>query len=125
MKKVIKHRRNSETSSSKLLHPSTTLLRSCISERPELLQEMIRSIKEVGQQVPIIKINGTVFDGNIRMAACESLGIKPKFVEIDSEVVKSRRNAANVYVALNGVRRHLNDGERALLAAQCATLAGC
>jgi N6-adenosine-specific RNA methylase IME4 len=69
-------------------------------------------IRKHGLRLPIVLYQGMVLDGRARLAICEMLGVEPRFEEWEPE------NAdPYAYVwSLNGTRRHLDEGQRALLA---------
>jgi len=87
------------------------------NEEKELLKQIQASIKQVGQQIPIvIDSKGNVLDGNIRMKACKALRIHPKIVRVD-------QLDQQIWKALNVDRRHLSINQRALIAVELANTA--
>lgn len=80
----------------------------------ELFEQVKSSINQIGQQMPIVMDKqGRVIDGKVRMKACKALRIHPKLVRIDG-------TSKSVWKALNVDRRHLNVGQRALIAIDLA-----
>jgi ParB-like chromosome segregation protein Spo0J len=56
------------------VHPLANLLPDMTAEEYEGLKA---SIKERGQEVPILLLNGQILDGRHRYRACLDLGIEP------------------------------------------------
>jgi len=82
------------------------------------LWEMSDHIKEHGQQNPIMLFEDQILDGRRRNLACLRAGVEPKF-----KAFKGDWSEALAYVeGANQHRRHLGDGEKALVAARLATL---
>jgi hypothetical protein len=81
------------------------------------LQELADDIKQNGLVHPIVR-NGedVVLDGRNRLKACEVAGVEPRF-----ETYKGT-NPVGFIVSVNLKRRHLNESQRALVAARLATL---
>ncbi len=89
------------------IHPAALLMPRLAEDE---FGELVADIEKNGQLVPITMFDGQVLDGVNRLAACEALGIEP---------ITTTQNVANPwdYVwALNGRRRHLDQGQRAALA---------
>jgi ParB-like chromosome segregation protein Spo0J len=78
--------------------------------------ELVASIKENGLQEPIVLLDDAILDGRNRYNACLAAGINPPFVRFRGDDPVRFVLAANVH------RRHLNDSQRAMLAAQVARL---
>jgi hypothetical protein len=74
-------------------------------------------IKAHGQRVPIVVYAGQVLDGWHRYRACQELEIAPQFEGFTGDDPNS------FVFSLNVERRHLQDGHRAMIAAELATLA--
>jgi ParB-like chromosome segregation protein Spo0J len=70
------------------------------------------SIKERGQEVPILLLNGQILDGRHRYLACQELGIDPVITEIDTA------DPLGLVFTLNLQRRHLDKGQIAMIAAR-------
>ena len=69
-------------------------------------KSLVNSIKEDGQQVPIIlNQNGVVLDGHSRLHACQDLGMQPKFIIKDFDDPAKEREFV---VTTNLARRQLN-----------------
>ena len=83
------------------------------------LRELADDIERNGQRFPVIvDEDGLVLDGRNRATACRMLGIEPK-VEVFSG---SDAEKLDYVVSLNLSRRHLDSGQRALVASKLATL---
>jgi polyhydroxyalkanoate synthesis regulator phasin len=80
------------------------------------LAELARDIKANGLQHPIVLFEGRVLDGRHRLDCCERVGVKPKFVTYKGD------DAVGYVVSLNMRRRHLDAGQRAMIAAQIASM---
>ncbi len=80
------------------------------------LERITRSIKERGQRNPIIVRNSdkVLVDGRNRLAACEAIGVEPTVEYLDL----TEDETLDLIADLNGCRRHLNESQRALLAAR-------
>ena len=78
--------------------------------------ELVASIKENGLQEPIVLLDDAILDGRNRYNACLAAGVDPLFVLFRGDDPVRFVLAANIH------RRHLNDSQRAMLAAQLATL---
>lgn len=63
------------------LHPVAELLPNMSTEEYEGLKA---SIREHGQEVPILLLHGQIIDGRHRYLACQELGIDPIITEIDT-----------------------------------------
>jgi N6-adenosine-specific RNA methylase IME4 len=71
-----------------------------------------------GQLEPIWLYNGQIIDGRNRFRCCEALGKKPKFKEY-----KGTENELLAFIiSLNLRRRHLNESQRGMAAAQIANM---
>ena len=78
---------------------------------------LVADIAENGQREPItVMPDGSILDGRNRQRACEYLGIQPitKWYEGDEPI--------GFVLSLNLHRRHLNESQRAMVAAKLATL---
>ena len=77
---------------------------------------LVEDIRVHGLIQPLVMYQGKILDGRNRARACEKLGIKPKTTDY-------RGNDPLGYVlSLNLSRRHLNESQRAMVAAKIATL---
>lgn len=74
-------------------------------------------IADNGLREPIWMYQGKIIDGRNRYRACVDLGIEPDFREWpgDGDIVK-------FVLSLNLIRRHLNESQRAMIAARVANL---
>lgn len=72
--------------------------------------ELVEDIRQHGQQHPIITYKGLILDGAHRARACHDLGITPKAVEFKGD------DPLALVISMNLARRHLNSGQRAILA---------
>jgi hypothetical protein len=91
------------------VHPLANLLPDMTAEEYEGLKA---SIKERGQEVPILLLNGQILDGRHRYRACLDLGIEPVTKEI------ATADPLGLVFTLNLQRRHLNKGQVAMIAAK-------
>jgi N6-adenosine-specific RNA methylase IME4 len=85
------------------------------------LAELCESMGQHGQRLPIIMSGKKIVDGRMRWEACRRLKIKPKFIDVGK--LGGSQDPKDVWMQLNFYRRHLNDGERALLGLELAK--GC
>lgn len=72
---------------------------------------------KVGQLVTIKVVRGKIVDGLAREAACRIADIAPEFEHLDD---LSEQEILNHCIAWNLQRRHLSDGQRAMVAASIA-----
>jgi ParB-like chromosome segregation protein Spo0J len=77
---------------------------------------LVASIREHGQQEPIVIYKGKILDGRNRKLACANLQIKPKTVEYTGKDPLAFVMAANLH------RRHLTASQRAMVAAKVADM---
>jgi len=78
---------------------------------------LVADIKENGQQVPIVvTTEGELLDGRNRLRACEELGIFPTRETYEGD------DPVGFVVSLNVHRRHLNESQRAMVAAKLANM---
>lgn len=76
---------------------------------------LVQDIRENGLREPIVLHEGEVLDGRNRLRACEQLGKKPKFVNWNGI------GTPQTYVVSKNLhRRHLNESQRAIIAARLA-----
>lgn len=77
---------------------------------------LVADIREHGQREPVVTYDGLILDGRNRYRACEVLGIPPKTEEW------GRDGTPEAFViSMNLHRRHLNEGQRAMIAARLAS----
>jgi len=80
-------------------------------------QRLVADIRDHGQRDPIVVHQSAVIDGRNRFLACQRLGIEPKAIEWDGA-----GTIEAFVVSKNLHRRHLNESQRAMIAAKLATL---
>lgn len=69
-----------------------------------------KSIKEMGQQIPItLNSRGVILDGYSRFSACRELGIEPK---TEAKRFKDKYAEIRFINDVNKARRHLNDFQK-------------
>lgn len=73
-------------------------------------------IKAHGLREPIWTYDGMILDGRNRFKACQEVGVKPEFREY------AGNDPAAFVVSLNLKRRHLNESQRAMVAAKLANV---
>lgn len=95
-------------------HPVADLLPDMTAEEFEALKT---SIREHGQEMPVLLLHGQILDGWHRYRACLELGIEPVTKEIDTA------DPLGLVFTLNIHRRHLDRGQIAMIAAN-ATVRG-
>jgi hypothetical protein len=79
---------------------------------PEDLESLAQHIKEHGLQNPIvIDDNGVLIDGRMRLAACDKVGVEPRYQRL-----KGGDPEAYIWGA-NGQRRQMTKGQKAMIAA--------
>lgn len=92
------------------LHPACEALPEL---PPERYAELVDSIREHGQEDPIILHDGMVLDGRHRLRACEEAGVEPRFEEWDG-----RGDTPVGFIALKQIRRDMTVSQRAAWAAE-------
>lgn len=80
------------------------------------LQSLSDDIKANGLLHPVITFNGKILDGRNRYLACMKAGVDPRFEEF------SGNDALSFIISENLNRRHLNESQRAIVAARLANI---
>jgi N6-adenosine-specific RNA methylase IME4 len=83
----------------------------------QVLQQLVESIRTQGQLQPIIVVRSKIIDGLGRLEACRLAGVQPVFEHRDD---LSEEAIFQLAVALNVDRRHLDESQRAMVAAGIA-----
>jgi len=83
---------------------------------PDELQRLADSISAHGLREPIVLLDNMILDGRNRYAACKLAGITPDFIEFDGD------DAFDFVIDKNLERRHLNESQRAVVAAKIANM---
>src|SRR5262249_14365862 len=78
--------------------------------------ELVADIREHGLHEPIVVFEDKIFDGRNRYRACEAAGIDPTFTAYTGD------DPVAYVVSLNLCRRHLNESQRAMVAAKLANM---
>ena len=102
------------------IHKFAKLLPMMGNEDFDRLRE---SVEEHGVQVPIIMFEGMVLDGRNRLKAAEQCGIKKADIPI-KDITKTGMDAVTHVGILNLERRHLDQSQRAMVAAGLHTVSG-
>ena len=97
------------------LHPLCSIFPQMSDEEFEALRD---DIEQHGQRDAIVLWDGQILDGRHRMQACLALGIEPKFRTVEM----SWEEAKSYVLSVNLTRRHLDTGQRAIIASRMATL---
>jgi hypothetical protein len=79
---------------------------------------LVADIREHGQREAIVVHDGLILDGRNRYRACQTLGIEPVVVQWDRSGAPPEAYA----VSMNLHRRHLNESQRAMIAARLSPL---
>ena len=80
------------------------------------LEDLVLDIRVNGLREPIVTHEGKVIDGQNRQEACIRAGVKPSYVEFRGG------DLIAFVISANMRRRHLTDGQRALIAANLANV---
>lgn len=83
--------------------------------QPEL-RELAGDIRENGLLAPVTLYEGKILDGRNRYRACRIAGVEPKFREFKGKDALAFVLSANLH------RRHLNESQRAVIAAKLTTM---
>jgi hypothetical protein len=79
-------------------------------------KELAADIRSNGLRHAIVTYNGAILDGRNRYLACLAAGVEPRFKEYEGD------NPLGYVTSLNLLRRHLNESQRALVAAKIADM---
>jgi N6-adenosine-specific RNA methylase IME4/ParB-like chromosome segregation protein Spo0J len=82
----------------------------------EEFDALVDDIRQYGQHEPVVLYQDQILDGRNRYRACLAAGVACWFEEYDGE------DPLAFVVSLNLKRRHLNESQRAMVAAKLATL---
>jgi len=82
--------------------------------RDDEFAQLKADIREHGQKMPILVYHNKIVDGRQRLRACRELGIEPVFVAIEDLGMPVQ----SFVVSQNLHRRHLDDSQRAMIAAR-------
>lgn len=101
-------------------HPDTALIPLMTAgERNDLMQD----IASQGQRETIKVFQGQIVDGRERYNVCKALGLEPRVEEIEPPEGMSVKE---MVLSFNYHRRHLTEGQKAMIAARMATTSlGC
>jgi N6-adenosine-specific RNA methylase IME4 len=86
------------------------------------LEDLASDLRANGQRELIVTLDGMILDGRNRYRACQTAGIAPGFREFGSDPSDGNDPLAFV-LSKNVQRRHLNEAQRASVAAKIANLA--
>jgi hypothetical protein len=78
--------------------------------------DLVASIKANGLFDPITLFEGAILDGRNRYRACQAADVEPHMQDFDGD------NPLEFVISKNLHRRHLNESQRAMIAAKFATL---
>ena len=92
------------------VHPAAELFP--LMKGPEF-GRLVEDIEEHGLREPVVVYQGLVLDGRNRLRACEIAKLEPRFVEWDGV-----GSPLAFVLSRNFHRRHLNEGQRAVIAAR-------
>ena len=92
-------------------HRISSLARRFAPHSAMAYERFKRSIAINGQQVPIARRDGVIYDGVHRLKACIELGLEPRFTEIDAE-----EDLLRFVIAHNADRREADGDDRTLTA---------
>ncbi|HEY1942802.1 MAG TPA: MT-A70 family methyltransferase [Roseiarcus sp.] len=82
----------------------------------DALEALADDIGKHGQREGIVLLDGAILDGRNRYRACAMAGVPPRFRDFDGD------DPLAFVLSLNLTRRHLNESQRAMVAARLARL---
>jgi ParB-like chromosome segregation protein Spo0J len=82
----------------------------------EAFNALVANIRAKGLMEPITIHQGMILDGRNRWKACKAAGVEPQFLEFDGD------DPLAFVLSMNLHRRHLSEAQRAMVAAEIATL---
>ena len=82
----------------------------------EAFDSFVADIRANGLLEPITIHEGMILDGRNRWNACKAAGVEPRFLEFDGD------DPLAFVLSLNVHRRHLDESQRSMVAAQLATM---
>lgn len=94
-------------------HPAANIFP--MLDEPDLVA-LAEDIRAHGLRNPVVVIGSKVLDGRNRLAACDRIGIEATFVQFEGDDPVAFVLSENLH------RRHLNESQRAMVAARIATL---
>lgn len=80
------------------------------------LRELVEDIRAHGVRQPVVTYRGELLDGRNRIRACDLIGFDPPSVEYEGS------DPVGFVISANLRRRHMDDGQRAMVAARLANL---
>ncbi len=81
------------------------------------IAQLANDIAEHGQREPIVLLDGLVLDGRCRLMACRRASVEPRLRDYDRA---ADGEPLRFVLSMNLHRRHLNESQRALVAARVA-----
>ncbi len=82
----------------------------------DALAGLADDIAKHGQREAIVLLDGAILDGRNRFSACEIAGVEPRFRDFEGD------DPLAFVLSLNLTRRHLNESQRAMVAARLANM---
>jgi N6-adenosine-specific RNA methylase IME4 len=81
---------------------------------------LVADIRAFGLREPIVTFDGAILDGRNRYRACLAAGVEPPFRDFDPEL--DGHSPLDFVISKNLKRRHLDESQRAMVAARLANL---